>query len=140
MGDLSPVHLLIVLVVAVVILGPSRLPEVGTALGRTIREFRGAVGEMPDAFKVGTAAPGAAAALVPDAAPRPPTADSSVVPATPAPSPPAPAQAARVRVDPRRNPVTTQRTWPHVSSVNHSRRFGQCFAALGVPGAAPPSR
>jgi len=43
MGDLSPVHLLIVLVVALIVLGPSRLPAAGAALGRAIREFREAL-------------------------------------------------------------------------------------------------
>lgn len=41
--DLSPAHLLIFLVVAVVLLGPKRLPEVARQLGggwRRLREFR----------------------------------------------------------------------------------------------------
>ena len=33
-------ELLIILVLALIIFGPGRLPEVGSALGRTIREFR----------------------------------------------------------------------------------------------------
>ncbi len=43
MGALSPVHLVIILVVALLILGPGKLPETGAALGRAIRDFRDAV-------------------------------------------------------------------------------------------------
>lgn len=43
-GDiLQPTHLLFVLVVALLVLGPKRLPEVGRALGRTMRDFRAAI-------------------------------------------------------------------------------------------------
>lgn len=41
MGDLfAPSHILIVLVVALLIFGPRRLPELGGAVGNTIREFQ----------------------------------------------------------------------------------------------------
>jgi sec-independent protein translocase protein TatA len=43
-GDLlQPTHLLFVLVVALLVLGPKRLPEVGRALGRGLRDFRSAI-------------------------------------------------------------------------------------------------
>ena len=43
-GDIiQPTHLLFILVVALVVLGPKRLPEVGRALGNGIRDFRGAM-------------------------------------------------------------------------------------------------
>jgi sec-independent protein translocase protein TatA len=43
-GDiLQPTHLLFVLVVALLVLGPKRLPEVGRSLGRGLRDFRNAV-------------------------------------------------------------------------------------------------
>jgi sec-independent protein translocase protein TatA len=43
-GDiLQPTHLLFILVVALLVLGPKRLPEVGRALGRGIRDFRHAI-------------------------------------------------------------------------------------------------
>ena len=38
--DVSPVQILIVLVVALLIFGPTRLPEMGRGLGRGIRDFR----------------------------------------------------------------------------------------------------
>ena len=48
MGALSPVHLIAILVVALLILGPGKLPETGAALGRAIREFRHAVDGTDD--------------------------------------------------------------------------------------------
>ena len=43
MGALSPVHLIIILVIALLVLGPGKLPETGAALGRAVRGFRDAV-------------------------------------------------------------------------------------------------
>ncbi len=43
-GDiLQPTHLLLILVVALLVLGPKRLPEVGRAVGRSLNDFRGAL-------------------------------------------------------------------------------------------------
>jgi len=43
-GDIiQPTHLLFILVVALVFLGPKRLPEVGRSLGKGIRDFRSAM-------------------------------------------------------------------------------------------------
>ena len=43
-GDiLQPTHLLFILVVALLVLGPKRLPEVGRTLGSGIRDFRQAI-------------------------------------------------------------------------------------------------
>jgi sec-independent protein translocase protein TatA len=43
-GDiLQPTHLLFILVIALVVLGPKRLPEVGKSLGKGLRDFRMAV-------------------------------------------------------------------------------------------------
>jgi sec-independent protein translocase protein TatA len=43
-GDiLQPTHLLFVLVIALLVLGPKRLPEVGRSLGRGLRDFRAAL-------------------------------------------------------------------------------------------------
>ena len=45
MGIENPVHLLFIGVVALIVLGPRRLPELARALGKGVREFREAVGE-----------------------------------------------------------------------------------------------
>ncbi|MGO9754372.1 MAG: twin-arginine translocase TatA/TatE family subunit [Solirubrobacteraceae bacterium] len=43
-GDiLQPTHLIFILLVALIFLGPKRLPEAGRALGKGIRDFKGAV-------------------------------------------------------------------------------------------------
>jgi sec-independent protein translocase protein TatA len=49
-GDiLQPTHLLFVLIVALLVLGPKKLPEVGRSLGSGLRDFRGALtGETPE--------------------------------------------------------------------------------------------
>ncbi len=43
MIDFSPIQILIVLVIALIVFGPKRLPEMGRSIGRGIREFRGAI-------------------------------------------------------------------------------------------------
>ena len=42
-GILSPTHLLVVLVVALIVLGPKRLPGAGKALGQGLREFKDSI-------------------------------------------------------------------------------------------------
>jgi sec-independent protein translocase protein TatA len=42
-------ELIIVLVVALIVFGPKRLPEVGNAVGKGLREFRKATSEIEDA-------------------------------------------------------------------------------------------
>ncbi len=49
MGIESPVHLLFIAVVALVVLGPKRLPGLARALGQGIREFRQALDEGANA-------------------------------------------------------------------------------------------
>ncbi|MEA2253635.1 MAG: sec-independent protein translocase protein TatA [Solirubrobacteraceae bacterium] len=36
----SPMHLLVILAIALIVLGPKRLPEAGRGLGAAIRNFR----------------------------------------------------------------------------------------------------
>jgi TatA/E family protein of Tat protein translocase len=43
MGIESPIHLLFLGAVALLVLGPKRLPELAKALGKGIREFREAI-------------------------------------------------------------------------------------------------
>jgi TatA/E family protein of Tat protein translocase len=71
----GPLELVIILVIALLILGPGKLPDVGAALGKSIREFRKASADVQDAVKV----------------------DTSPLPATP-PAPAAPAPAAQADV------------------------------------------
>ena len=41
-------ELVIVLIIALVVFGPKRLPEIGSALGRGLHEFRKATSELQD--------------------------------------------------------------------------------------------
>ena len=77
MGAIEPWHLIVVLVVALLVLGPKRLPEVGKSLGDTIREFRKSIAETRDSVS-GTTPAAAAAPPAPAATPAPPA-----VPAAP---------------------------------------------------------
>jgi sec-independent protein translocase protein TatA len=47
-GLLQPTHLIILLVVALVFLGPKRLPDAGRALGQGLREFKNSIGGEHD--------------------------------------------------------------------------------------------
>ena len=49
MPNVGPLELIVVLIIALVVFGPKRLPELGRSLGKGIREFRGSVsGEKDD--------------------------------------------------------------------------------------------
>ncbi len=43
MGNIGPMEVLVVLVIALVVFGPKRLPDLGHSLGKGIREFKGSV-------------------------------------------------------------------------------------------------
>ena len=47
--SIGPMELVIVLVIALVVLGPKRLPEAGRAIGKGMREFKHSLGgRVPD--------------------------------------------------------------------------------------------
>jgi sec-independent protein translocase protein TatA len=121
-GDIfQPTHLLFVLVVALLVLGPKRLPEVGRSLGRGIRDFRHAMSgdEVRDALTVSAdevpQAPGEAATRAEPAASGEVT--SPIAPAETAPAAAADASstAATVPVEPapaEAEPAPTDATAP----------------------------
>ena len=43
MPSIGPMELAVVLVVALVVFGPKRLPELGKSMGKGIREFKGSL-------------------------------------------------------------------------------------------------
>ncbi len=50
MSNVGPMELILVLAIALIVLGPKRLPDAGRALGRGIREFKdGISGHTDDA-------------------------------------------------------------------------------------------
>ena len=48
---IQPIHILIILIVALLIFGPSRLPELGRSLGKSLNEFRRGTREMTEGFR-----------------------------------------------------------------------------------------
>lgn len=55
---LGPVELIIVLVIVVIIFGVGRLPEIGGAVGKAIREFRQATSQPAENEKSGETSEG----------------------------------------------------------------------------------
>jgi sec-independent protein translocase protein TatA len=41
--QIGPLEIVLVLVIALIVLGPKRLPEVGRSLGRGMREFKNSI-------------------------------------------------------------------------------------------------
>jgi sec-independent protein translocase protein TatA len=70
-------ELIIILIIALIVLGPGKLPDVASSLGRSLREFRKAATEVSDAGKLDIP-PATAASTEPAAMPAAPPA-----PATP---------------------------------------------------------
>ena len=49
MANLGPTELIIILVIVVIIFGVGKLPEIGSALGKGVRQFRDATNEIEQA-------------------------------------------------------------------------------------------
>src|SRR3954454_1688340 len=97
----GPLELLVILVIALVILGPGKLPDVGSALGKSIREFRKASSDVQEAVKIDV-----------DTSPLPPAA-TAVAPHQPPPRPPPYRPRRRARPGPqRRGPRSRSRPLP----------------------------
>jgi sec-independent protein translocase protein TatA len=75
MPNIGPLELVIILVIALLILGPGKLPDVGAALGKSIREFRKASADVQEAVNVNV-----------DTSPLPPTPVAPPVATAPAPA------------------------------------------------------
>jgi sec-independent protein translocase protein TatA len=48
MPNIGPMELIIVAVIALMVLGPKRLPDAGKSLGKGLREFKGAIAGRDD--------------------------------------------------------------------------------------------
>ncbi len=72
-------ELIVILVIALLVIGPGKLPDVGSALGKSIREFRKASSDVQDATRVDASPPPPASAPQPppQAPPSEPTTESN---------------------------------------------------------------
>ena len=67
-NGIGPGELIIILIIALLVVGPGKLPDVGSALGKSIREFRKAATDISDSTSINPkaatepSAPAAAAA------------------------------------------------------------------------------
>lgn len=94
LGNIGAPELIIIAVIALIIFGPGKLPEVAQSLGRGVREFRKAASDVTEAATLEPTPPPAATT---PAIPAAPVASTPVAPAAPvvavAPVTPAPAPA-----------------------------------------------
>jgi sec-independent protein translocase protein TatA len=44
-GIFQPTHLLVILIIALIFFGPGKLPELGSSLGKSIKDFKRAMSE-----------------------------------------------------------------------------------------------
>jgi sec-independent protein translocase protein TatA len=59
MGAFGPIHIILIVIVALLLFGPSKLPELGKAFGKTLREFKNGTKEiMSDNDETPQAQPG----------------------------------------------------------------------------------
>jgi len=79
-------ELILILIIALIVIGPGKLPDVGSALGKSIREFRKAATDAKETTRLDAAPASSAATGATTAPPAPPAV------ATPAPVTAPPAQ------------------------------------------------
>ena len=78
---IGPGELIIVLIIALLVIGPGKLPDVGAALGKSIREFRKASSDVEEATRIDTAPiPPAPVTAAPSPAAATPQANASAAP------------------------------------------------------------
>jgi TatA/E family protein of Tat protein translocase len=127
-NGIGPVELIIVLVIALIVVGPGRLPDVGAALGKSIREFRQAASDTKDAVSIEQKpqSEGGPSATTPAAAPAPTPAEATAVgisPAVPsaataiAPPPPPASAPETVAPSTEPGPATTEAAAPDASEL-----------------------
>jgi sec-independent protein translocase protein TatA len=73
MPNVGPLELAIVLIIALIVFGPKRLPELGKSVGRGIREFKGSLSGENDDDDDEAASP----AKIESAQPPPPPSESA---------------------------------------------------------------
>lgn len=54
MGAFQPWHLIVVLVIALIVFGPGKLPDIGSALGKSVRDFKAGISGADEEPKAAT--------------------------------------------------------------------------------------
>jgi sec-independent protein translocase protein TatA len=67
MPNIGPMEIGLVLIIALIVFGPKKLPELGHSLGKGIREFKGTIGGDGDAATEKAAAIAPAVTAAPEA-------------------------------------------------------------------------
>lgn len=75
--ELSPVHLVIILVAALLVIGPGKLPETGAAIGKAVRDFRHGMTEDVTGSKLVSAGGPTGVAAAAESTPPPSTTSSA---------------------------------------------------------------
>jgi TatA/E family protein of Tat protein translocase len=50
--NVGPMELMVILILALIVFGPARLPEIGRTVGKSLREFRRATDEIKDELQL----------------------------------------------------------------------------------------
>src|SRR5262245_19431353 len=82
--NIGPGELILILVIALIVLGPGKLPDVASSLGKSLREFRKAASDVADAGKLDAPVASPPATQVPPPAPVVSTAQTPVAAPPPA--------------------------------------------------------
>ena len=98
MPNIGPAELLVILLVALVVFGPRKLPELGKSLGAGLREFRRSTQSLKDDFE----------GSVRDTPPGPAPVQTIHAPAQAVAAAPQPAPAPTVTAQPAPQPVTAE--------------------------------
>ena len=81
---LQPIHIVFILLVALLVFGPKRLPDMGRSIGKALNEFRNGTREVTDSLRT-------------DFSGSPEATTSMPISANPAPAPSVPFQAASIK-------------------------------------------
>jgi sec-independent protein translocase protein TatA len=150
--SLGPAEILVILVVALVVLGPKRLPEAGRQIGRFVAEVRhwssAVQAEIRDVIDLdGEPAPAPMAPQTDQPAATAPPASAPLAQPTPAdlnppaPTPPAPSQAPTVTPQPAATPQSSTAEWglPEVAPAPPPPAPPVSGGAIPPEWATPPS-
>jgi sec-independent protein translocase protein TatA len=91
--NIGPGELILILIIALIVLGPGRLPDVASSLGKSVREFRKAASDVTEAARLDATPTTAQStrAIPPSSMPTPSTDPAATTPTVAVPQPAEPA-------------------------------------------------